>query len=311
MDGRAGTRLDRTIYHLLNLTRNMSLNRLNVLCNNKVTSKQKTLKRRHHEALKMLKAQSENPNRYILTHTNGDDPHGASEYYLFSQTDTAAWSYVIGKSEDRNCPFGKTCPFQCILCDYACVHQFTCTCYDSLIRGNFCKHIHFVIRSLAGELHHGDIPALNDSDDEEDFDHELVIDDGNNSSEKSIHLNIFPNSQDTAEEADQCEQNNALLDEAIRAAQEAMARLQQLKLNNNRPVKDTKAFVANFTSNIKTQLNNYENSAAINQASQQILTEAPSGDQPHIIRRIRNMPGFNYTQRTRSSSRNRRANTVP
>lgn len=36
-----------------------------------------------------------------------------------------------------------SCKVICILCK-CCVHLFSCTCYDSCIKNNMCKHIHAV-----------------------------------------------------------------------------------------------------------------------------------------------------------------------
>ena len=45
--------------------------------------------------------------------------------------------------EDKNCPY--TCVLNYHVCSL-CVHQFSCTCLDSLTRATICKHVHLVMR---------------------------------------------------------------------------------------------------------------------------------------------------------------------
>ena len=53
-------------------------------------------------------------------------------------------TYTVEKSN----PCEGNCWIRCQLCGI-CVHDYTCTCPDSLLHGTICKHIHLVIRSLS------------------------------------------------------------------------------------------------------------------------------------------------------------------
>lgn len=51
--------------------------------------------------------------------------------------------YLVQKQE-TNC---KDCQIICLDCNI-CIHQFQCSCVDSAIKFNMCKHIHLVARSI-------------------------------------------------------------------------------------------------------------------------------------------------------------------
>lgn len=50
--------------------------------------------------------------------------------------------YTVPLDDTFDC---NNCPLSCPICR-VCVHQFTCTCVDHQIKGNFCKHVHACVR---------------------------------------------------------------------------------------------------------------------------------------------------------------------
>lgn len=51
--------------------------------------------------------------------------------------------YTVHKVEEE---CGRACHMKCFVCDI-CIHSFTCTCIDNVIRGNICKHIHCIAQT--------------------------------------------------------------------------------------------------------------------------------------------------------------------
>lgn len=52
--------------------------------------------------------------------------------------------YDIDVQKGKN-KCGMACLFKCTACKI-CIHAFTCSCIDNVIRGNICKHIHCVAK---------------------------------------------------------------------------------------------------------------------------------------------------------------------
>ncbi len=49
---------------------------------------------------------------------------------------------------EKNEPCNSDCWIRCRPCGI-CIHDYTCTCPDSLLHGTICKHVHLVVRSTA------------------------------------------------------------------------------------------------------------------------------------------------------------------
>lgn len=54
--------------------------------------------------------------------------------------------YTIQKNADSDCD--GNCWIRCRLCGI-CVHNYTCSCPDSMLHGTICKHVHLVMRSAS------------------------------------------------------------------------------------------------------------------------------------------------------------------
>lgn len=62
--------------------------------------------------------------------------------WLIHSTTPDKEPYIVLINTSENC---IGCPLACPMCHIR-VHQFTCTCVDYKIKGNFCKHVHACIR---------------------------------------------------------------------------------------------------------------------------------------------------------------------
>ncbi|GFY13784.1 uncharacterized protein TNCV_4961531 [Trichonephila clavipes] len=70
-------------------------------------------------------------------------------------------NYLICKKEEE---CHRLCNIKCTTCKI-CIHSYTCTCVDSLIRGNICKHIHKVAQMFLNDTRNEEIQEnLNQND---------------------------------------------------------------------------------------------------------------------------------------------------
>ncbi|KAE9530123.1 hypothetical protein AGLY_011585 [Aphis glycines] len=125
LEGKKVKRLDKSLYALLKFLRDKSIDRLIVLHKGKITSKIKELRKRHKNSLKMS-----------INNALKD-----GEGYWNVMASGLNDMYTVNKLKD-------SCDCQ-IICDECktCIHCFSCTCSDSAIKWNFCKHIHLVCLS--------------------------------------------------------------------------------------------------------------------------------------------------------------------
>lgn len=59
------------------------------------------------------------------------------------RSETGTDTYTV-KQDNEECP--HNCLLRCRLCT-VCIHQYSCTCLDSLTRSTMCKHVHLVVRT--------------------------------------------------------------------------------------------------------------------------------------------------------------------
>lgn len=122
LEGKKVKRLDKSLHALLKFIRDKSIDRLIVLHKGKITSKIKELRKRHKNSLTM-------PFNNVLE--NGKDCWNVMANGLDEM-------YTINKLKNF-----CDCQIVCGECQ-TCIHCLTCTCIDSAIKWNLCKHIHLV-----------------------------------------------------------------------------------------------------------------------------------------------------------------------
>ena len=73
---------------------------------------------------------------------------------LVAATGSTTWAVTSGDQkytvtlEQERCT--QDCALECSQCNI-CLHMYSCTCYDHLIHGTICKHIHLVARTIPPE----------------------------------------------------------------------------------------------------------------------------------------------------------------
>lgn len=127
MQGKQNRRVDRCIGLLMRFARDMMFERTIRMMKNKPTFRMEQIAHSHHRSIDINdnKIKNIDINTWLVySATLGKDP------------------YTVSINISENC---IGCPLACPSC-HVCVHQFTCTCVDYKIKGNFCKHVHACIR---------------------------------------------------------------------------------------------------------------------------------------------------------------------
>lgn len=127
LQGKKVKRLDKSLHALMRYTRDKSIDRLIVLHKGKISSKLKELRKRHKTSILM------------------------SLEMVLKNVDGKSWNVLSGKTNEMyevnqlksNCD----CQINCYDCQ-SCIHCYSCSCIDSTIKWNMCKHIHLVCRFL-------------------------------------------------------------------------------------------------------------------------------------------------------------------
>ncbi|KAJ8910233.1 hypothetical protein NQ315_015925 [Exocentrus adspersus] len=123
LHGKFVKRLDKAIGAIMKFVKDKLFERIIVLHKGKVSTKISELRNRHIASLSL------DLNRVIKTDTGWLVPSSSSnEIYTIEEV-------------KESCP----CKLVCEECQ-ACLHRFTCTCLDSCIKWNMCKHIHLVCK---------------------------------------------------------------------------------------------------------------------------------------------------------------------
>ncbi|KAF4514247.1 UNVERIFIED_CONTAM: hypothetical protein B566_EDAN019539, partial [Ephemera danica] len=129
-DGKVMRRIDKSLYLLLKLIRDASIEREVRLMKNTTTFRVQKINRAHDSAQK-------------ISSTDIDK----------LQQETNAWTvksqscdgYYVVKQEHAECSlYGDTCKIRCNTC-YVCVHMMTCNCVEAMVGAGLCKHIHAVV----------------------------------------------------------------------------------------------------------------------------------------------------------------------
>ena len=130
LKGTVNNRIDACISMLLRFARDKLFDRLQKIERGENTSRLQLIANRHKSSLNMstdlvsIKMFSTESLKWEVKSTTSSDT-----YYV--------------TQENKNCPY--TCLLKCRVCS-VCVHQFSCTCLDSLTQGTICKHVHLVMR---------------------------------------------------------------------------------------------------------------------------------------------------------------------
>nr|XP_015918035.2 uncharacterized protein LOC107447601 [Parasteatoda tepidariorum] len=141
LHGKNVKRLDKAINGIMLFLRDRLYDRLIIIHKGKLTRKLVDLRNRHKKSYNcnfICVKSPDSVNEYLVTSSDGKD------------------MYVISKNKE-NC----LCHLKCNECN-ECIHSYVCSCVDSAIRWNMCKHIHFLCMNK-DEKHNAenlDIPKL-------------------------------------------------------------------------------------------------------------------------------------------------------
>lgn len=124
-NGKVNKRLDCALGILMKFIRDKLFDRLIVINKGKVTTKIKTLRDRH-KKIENLDCKS------ILQTDEGWQVPSSSSNRIY-----------LVEERQPNC----SCKLVCTDCE-ACFHRFSCTCLDSSVKWNMCKHVHLVCKFL-------------------------------------------------------------------------------------------------------------------------------------------------------------------
>ena len=122
-------RLDKALHALMRFLRNRIVDRVIMLEKGKICTKLKYLRNRHKKSTEF---------DTVITKRQGG-------WNVFSEGSKDI--YVV---EESNINCSSSCKLICDECD-VCIHKYICTCPDSAIKWNMCKHIHKVCSELLKE----------------------------------------------------------------------------------------------------------------------------------------------------------------
>ena len=133
MKGHVNKRLDSMIYMLMKYARDKTFDRIMKVEKGKRTKRTRTIYERHKKSLD-------------LPSTNVCET-GKNSWEVKSNSSLNLVYSVI--KENETCP--HNCSIKCEECSI-CVHNYSCTCADSMQRGTICKHIHLVQRYVGTKV---------------------------------------------------------------------------------------------------------------------------------------------------------------
>ena len=127
LKGTVNKRKDSTINMLLKYARDKLFDRLIKMEKGKNTSRLQTITKRHKSSLEL-------PTSLVSP---------SSEQSVWNvKSATTVDNYTVKLEQDK-CQYN--CFMRCSSCS-VCIHQYSCTCMDSLLQVTICKHVHLVIR---------------------------------------------------------------------------------------------------------------------------------------------------------------------
>lgn len=127
LKGKHVRRLDKTLLAILQLINDKLFDFLIKMTRGKLVKKLQVLRKNHAKGIAIQE-------QHVVK--------AESSWQVLSSTGTEIYSVVRVK----NC---KTCKLLCLHCN-SCFHEYLCSCMDSSIKNNMCKHIHAVARTNNG-----------------------------------------------------------------------------------------------------------------------------------------------------------------
>lgn len=128
-NGRKVKRLDKAIHEIQKFVRDRLFNRLIVLNKGKLSHKLKELRARHKSS------ETLSTDLIVKNGISWEIPSSSSACFE-----------VYSIEENRGSCTGD-CKLICTDCGI-CIHKYSCTCIDSCIKWNMCKHVHLLCRYL-------------------------------------------------------------------------------------------------------------------------------------------------------------------
>ena len=128
--GKVNKRMDKTIHLLLKYARDKLFDRLVKIEKGKNTTRIQAISQRHKSSLAL-----------------------STDLVSIDSNENNVWNVKSGKGEEvyqvkleqAGCKYN--CFMRCRTCSI-CIHQYSCTCMDSLLQVTICKHIHLTMRLL-------------------------------------------------------------------------------------------------------------------------------------------------------------------
>ena len=128
MNGKNVKRMDHSLNLLLNLVYDMMFDRLINIEKGVISTRIQKIRVSHNK--------SEQMDVIII-------PGSEEECWIVQSENKESIGYYELRILDRNCG----CKLRCDNCNI-CIHYYSCTCHDYLIRSNLCKHIHYLCKFI-------------------------------------------------------------------------------------------------------------------------------------------------------------------
>lgn len=127
MHGKVNKRIDMCVSYLLCFVRDKSFERYKNLIKGSTSKKISDIHNRHRSALQITNPITEVEDGWQIKSANCNE--------------------LVYKIKKMSVEKDHVCELKCRLCA-VCIHSYTCSCIDSIVRGNLCKHIHAVHMSV-------------------------------------------------------------------------------------------------------------------------------------------------------------------
>ncbi|KAL4082833.1 hypothetical protein QTP88_029489 [Uroleucon formosanum] len=171
LQGKKVKRLDKSLHDLMRYIRDKLIDRLIVLHKGKISSKVKELRKRHKTSISM------------------------SLEMVLENVDGNSWNVLSRKTNEmcevNNLKSNCGCQINCYDCQ-SCIHcYYSCSCIDSAIKWNMCKHIHLVCQFLkrnVENINSNNIVANFKNNIERDNETTIIVSQLNNSTKPSSQL---------------------------------------------------------------------------------------------------------------------------
>lgn len=131
LGGKHNKRLDKCINSIMRFVKDKLFDRIIAVQKGKITTKLKDLRRRHKKSLEL--------DSNLINRVDGG-------WQIMSSTSNPPQIYEIRKNVEQ-----CECRLLCTDCNF-CIHKYSCSCLDSSIRWNMCKHIHMLGRKILDQI---------------------------------------------------------------------------------------------------------------------------------------------------------------